>query len=129
MKFIKIITLFLAFVLAGCNKVQPIMNIEDTPVAYELTQQEVKQAIVRAAESRKWIVKDVSSNELKAEVFVRTHHAVIKIPYNSTHYSLIYADSSNLLHEGDNIHRNYNKWITLLNESIRRELGIISNSK
>ncbi|PJC85788.1 hypothetical protein CSW98_12065 [Vibrio sp. HA2012] len=130
MKLLKIITSFIfILILAGCNRIQPVMNIEDTPVAYELQKKEVKQAIIAAAEARKWMIKDVNKDEMTAEIYVRSHHAVIKIPYTAKYYSLIYVNSANLKYNSGNIHRNYNKWINTLNQDIKRELSRIAASK
>ena len=130
MRFEKIAaTIVLSILLAGCNRVQPIMNIEESPVVYDLTAKQVKLAILTAAQNKGWIVKDLSSNKLKAEVFVRSHYAVVHIPYNAKFYSIIYSNSSNLLHNGSNIHRNYNKWIILFNENIQQQLAVINAAK
>ena len=59
---------------------------------------------------------------IEASINVRTHKATVSIPYSAKGYSIEYKDSVNLGHKGNNIHRNYNKWVTLLDRDIQQEL-------
>jgi len=49
------------------------------------------------------------------------HRAVVDIRYNLHDYSILYRDSRNLKNSGYHIHHDYNRWITKLNEHIRKE--------
>ncbi|EGA71656.1 hypothetical protein VISI1226_12756 [Vibrio sinaloensis DSM 21326] len=114
----------LALLLVGCGRVQPVMNVEDTPVAYNLQSKQVKSAIMQAASNRGWVIEEISPNELNAKIHVRSHFAEVKIPYNEKFYSIIYLNSENLKASDGKIHRNYNRWINNLNVDIKRQLSL-----
>ncbi|WP_394143447.1 hypothetical protein [Vibrio atypicus] len=116
-------SLLLALLLVGCGRVQPVMNIEDTPVAYNLQNKQVKAAIMQAAMDRGWVVEEVGPNELTAKLLVRDHFAEVKIPFNEKFYSIIYLNSENLKADDGKIHRNYNRWVNNLNVDIKRKLS------
>ncbi|KJY81976.1 hypothetical protein TW81_16645 [Vibrio galatheae] len=119
----------LAFLLVGCGRVQPVMNVEDTPVTYNLQSKQVKMAIMQAASNRGWIVEEVSPNELNAKLHVRSHYAEIKIPFNDKFYSILYLNSENLRASDGTIHRNYNRWINNLNVDIKRQLAVTASAQ
>ncbi|MEZ8968504.1 hypothetical protein BCS96_04355 [Vibrio breoganii] len=128
MSTIKILVISIVMlVLAGCQRVQPIMNIENTPITYSLQKEQVKSAILQAAINRGWTIEDKSASELTARIHVRSHHAEVKIPYNEKHYSIIYVDSSNLKAKSGNIHRNYNRWVNNLNLDIQKQFSLESS--
>ena len=111
------------FVLAGCGRVQPVMNVEDTPVAHNLQSKQVKSAIYESAENRGWLVSEIKPGLIRAELYVRSHHAVVDIPYNDKFYSILYVESENLKYDDGEIHRNYNRWVNNLNVDIKRKLA------
>ena len=119
----------LALLLVGCGRVQPIMEVEDTPVGYNLQSKQVKMAIMQAATNRGWVVEEVNDSELNAKIHVRSHYAEVKIPYNEKFYSIYYLNSDNLKAEGGKIHRNYNRWVNNLNVDIKRQLSLVAASK
>ncbi len=130
MSRLKLVGAFLlTLVLVGCGRVQPVLNVEDTPVGVELTQEQVKDVIKRAATERGWIVTEKSANELSAKILVRSHSAEVSIPYNEKFYSIIYVTSSNLKATEGKIHRNYNRWVNNLNVDIQRDLSVIAASQ
>ena len=53
---------------------------------------------------------------------VRQHFASVDIHYDSNSYSIRYKDSKVLMYDGTNIHRNYNKWVQLLDQQIKLNL-------
>ena len=127
MKSLKIvISLFFILILAGCGRVQPVMNVEDTPVALNLQSKQVKSAIYDSAIDRGWLVSEIKPGLLRAELYVRSHHAVIEIPYSDKFYSILYVESENLKYTDGKIHRNYNRWINNLNVDIKRKLAVMA---
>lgn len=122
-------SVLLALLLVGCGRVQPVMNVEDTPVAYNLQSKQVKMAIMQAAMNRGWIVDEVSENGLNAKLHVRSHYAEVKIPYNDKFYSIIYLNSENLKAGDGKIHRNYNRWINNLNVDIKKQLALTASAQ
>ena len=53
---------------------------------------------------------------------LRTHTAVVDIPFTASNYSILYRSSVNLNQQGDQIHSNYNGWVQNLDQAIRNQL-------
>ncbi|MBO0212266.1 hypothetical protein J0676_02015 [Vibrio sp. Vb2880] len=117
------LSVLLTFLLVACGRVQPILNVENTPVAYNLQSEQVKLAITQAAIQRGWIISEVEPGVLDAKITVRSHFAEIHIPYNEKYYAILYVRSENLKADGDSIHRNYNRWVNNLNVDIKKQLA------
>ena len=73
-------------------------------------------------ERRYWHAVKVKPGLIRATAFVRNHRADVKIPYSSSNYSIIYEGSHNLRAGNGLIHRNFNKWVILLNRDIQYHL-------
>ncbi|MEH0714467.1 hypothetical protein [Vibrio owensii] len=119
------ISVLLTLLLVGCGRVQPVMNVEDTPVAYDLQNKQVKAAIVQSATNRGWTIEETSPGLLIAKINVRSHFAEVEIPYSNKYYSIIYLNSVNLKASDGKIHRNYNRWVNNLNVDIQRALALL----
>lgn len=117
-----------AFVLAACTTV-PIMNVDNAAVptvsGKPLTKEQVRAAIIRAGGALGWQMKDEGPDKLVGTLVLRTHTAVVEIPYSSTNYSIKYRSSIDLNESGGNIHKNYNGWIQNLNRGINTQLGLV----
>jgi hypothetical protein len=114
--------------LAGCAHTMPVYNVSSAPVAApsgQLSAAQVRGAITEALYDKGWVVKQDDPGKILAEVLVRNHRADIEIDYSATQYSIAYRDSANLLYDGSVIHRNYNKWIKLLERQINQRLSEI----
>lgn len=114
----------LAVFLTGCATTQPINNIAETSVPRLVTasQNQVGKAITSAVYARGWRVIKDEPGLIEASINVRTHRADVSIPYSAKGYSIEYKNSVNLDQSGNMIHRNYNKWVTLLDRQIQQEL-------
>ncbi|MEH0668266.1 hypothetical protein [Vibrio owensii] len=119
------ISVLLTLLLVGCGRVQPVLNVEDTPVTYDLQNKQVKAAIVQSATNRGWTIEETSPGVLIAKINVRSHFAEVKIPYSNKYYSIIYLNSVNLKASDGKIHRNYNRWVNNLNVDIQRALALL----
>ena len=115
--------------MMGCGR--PIMNLEDYKVpplddGSPQSIETVKNAILTACRDRGWSPNVVGDGLIEAEIMVRTRHrALIEIPFSGSHYSIIYKDSHGLGYERrGKIHKNYNKWVTMLSATIQRQLGV-----
>ena len=122
----KYLLLGVAFaILAGCNAV-PIRNIADAPVVTgsgkPATAEQVRGAIVSAGNGLGWTMTPTTPGLVTGHLALRGHSAIIEARYTRSTYSLLYKDSSNLGHQGDQIHKNYNSWIENLNRDIRAKL-------
>jgi hypothetical protein len=122
---VKLAALALAVALAGCNSV-PILNVNQSPITNAagkpLSRDQVRAAIVRAGASLGWQMKDENPNVLTGSIALRTHSAVIEIPYSANSYSVKYRSSMNLDEKDGNIHKNYNGWIQNLQRGINAQL-------
>jgi len=121
-----ILALSLVFV-AGC-RVSPLRNIKDAPVAVNGNTHPdatlVKDAIIRAGHGLGWRMTPVREGLIQGTLNIRTHRAVVEIPYSGSQYSIVYKDSSNLYYneKKGTIHTNYNGWVQNLDNAIKREL-------
>lgn len=120
--------LAVAFVLAGCGRSQPIKNVENAPVAFNIPVSSVKQAILESGIDRGWVMTETKPGVIRGELFVRSHMAVIDVTYSNKSYSINYVDSENLMHKGNTIHRNYNRWVNNLDVDIRKKLALLAAS-
>lgn len=115
-----------AATLAACNPVAPIHNVKDAPVVpasgKALQASQVRQAIMSAGTSLGWNVKDAGAGRLEGTLNLRTHIAVVDIPYTSSTYSINFKRGDNLNVTDATIHRNYNGWVQNLDRAIRTEL-------
>lgn len=81
---------------------------------------------------RRWTPVLERKNKITATISVRSKHfAEIEIPFTADKYSIIYRSSKNLDYSEKNqlIHRNYNKWIHMLQSSIQREFTEAAQGK
>ncbi|OAN11019.1 hypothetical protein A3K86_18765 [Photobacterium jeanii] len=112
--------------VVGCSRVHPVLNVENAPVSYNLQSQQVRSAILESGTARGWIMNETKPGTIRGEINVRTHKAVIDVEYNNKAYSIHYVSSENLKYEDGNIHRNYNKWITNLDQDIKKKLATLA---
>ena len=113
-----------SMMLFACARVVPVRNFDNQPVPAHLTSQQVGQTILRATNGRRyWRATQVKPGVIRATVFVRDHKATVLIPYSNTSYSIEYQSSYNLMAHDGLIHRNYNKWVILLNRDIQHDLN------
>ncbi len=112
--------LSLLFAPTADARTQPVYNIVDKPVrsgsGNQLTQEQVGEALAAAARYKRWTVEEVEPGYMKAQIVVRKHFAAIDIRYTASTYSITYRDSEVLKYDGKKIHRNYNKWIKLIEQ-------------
>ena len=116
------VAVFALLALAAACTTVPVQNF-DSKVPGGLTKEQVREAILNAAEERLWVAKDESPAVLLATLVVRRKHsATVAIAYDASHYTITYRDSTNLDYENGEIHENYNEWVTKLDRTIQKEL-------
>lgn len=119
---------FLAVVvaIAGCGAAAPIKNVTDAPISSSMgkpmSKAEVRSAILRAGAALGWQMNDENPDLLVGTLKLRTHMAVIEIPYSSNNYSIKYRSSTNLKESNGTIHKNYNGWIQNLTRGINAQM-------
>ena len=119
--------LAIALALVGCAGTAPILNVADSPATSAsgkpLSRDQVRTAIVRAGASLGWQMKDEGPNVIVGTLQLRTHTAVVEIPFSPTAYSVRYRSSTGLDEKAGNIHKNYNGWIQNLTRGINAQLS------
>ena len=127
----------LRFALAGlvlvaftsCRTGGQIYNVEDSPVTTacgkEPSLDQVTKAIVDAGEGQKWTMAIARPGLIVGTLPVRSHLAVVDIPYSTKSYSITYKNSSNLNYDPDKktIHNSYADWIKNLDNAIVARLS------
>ncbi|QMI07128.1 hypothetical protein [Citrobacter sp. RHB25-C09] len=108
--------------LAGCARTAPIDQVHST-VSAGHTQDQVKNAILKAGMQRKWIMNEAGPGVIKARQQSRDHVAEVRITYTSTSYNITYDSSLNLQASGGKIHKNYNRWVRNLDKDIQVNLS------
>jgi len=119
----RILAVAALLLMVGCRSA-PILNVKDAPVpAGQATSlATVEQAIVRAGTGLGWAMKVEKPGLIVGTLNLRSHTAVVEIPFTTTTYSILYKSSVNLDQHGDSIHKNYNGWIQNLDRAIRSQL-------
>ena len=123
------LSLVIALVPTLVLAAQPILNLKDVAVPVRpdgtaYTIDEVQAAIIGGCRVKGWTPKIEEPGRITASILVRNrHYAEVSITYTQAAYSIQYVTSRDLDYDEktQEIHRNYNKWITLLSETIQRQ--------
>jgi len=125
-------TVFVALALAGCRPLVPVTNLSNVPYstggyqsARVLTLGDYERAIVRAGTNRGWRFSTVSSGLLEGNLDVRGKHSVVvEVPFTTDSYSINYKSSKGMKYDAasNQIHPNYDSWIKLLDDDIKKEI-------
>ena len=91
--------------LAGCARTAPVEQIQ-TAVSAGHTEDQVKQAILRAGVQRQWIMSQTAPGAIAARQQARDHVVEVRINYSASGYSIHYVSSSNMMASGGKIHKN-----------------------
>ena len=122
----KVVVLAATALLVACQTA-PIQNVDKAAVSASaskpLTADQVRGAIVRAGSSLGWVMKEDGPGKLTGTLMLRTHTAVVDIPYSASNYSILYKSSVDLKEANGQIHKNYNGWITNLTRGINAQLA------
>ena len=110
---------------------KPIQNPDRTlHASIHSDRAQMQQAIVKALVGRGWTVQKITPQLVQAQITVREqYHAEIDIPYSANHYRIQYRDSSGLDYKDGKIHKNYIRWVRLLDKGIVRELKDHQNER
>ncbi len=118
-------------VFTSCRTGGQIYNVVDTPITTacgkEPSLDQVTKAIVDAGAERKWSMGVAKPGLIVGTLNVRSHLAVVDIPYTTKSYSITYKNSSNLNYDPakQTIHNQYAEWIKYLDNAIRARLSTI----
>lgn len=120
---------FVLLFLVGCRAGAPIYEVKTAPVpspsGKELTLEQVRKEIVAAGVAAGWQLTDVKPGELLGTFNLRSHQAIVSIPYTTKDYSILYKNSTNLKYDADakTIHQSYAGWVQRLDGAIRSRLS------
>ncbi|MGF6098966.1 hypothetical protein [Pseudomonas sp. 18175] len=108
---------------AGCTN-KPILNTQhELPANAQVSDEKMKTIIVNALQKRDWTVQRLSPQLVQAEINVRNQfYAAIDIRYTRNSYAITYRDSRDLGYKDGKIHRNYNRWVSMLDRDIMAAL-------
>ncbi|WP_397457794.1 hypothetical protein AB3464_18810 [Pseudomonas asplenii] len=108
---------------AGCTSKKIITPTRTVTPQIQASQEQMKQAILTTLVKRKWSVQRVNPSQIQAEITVREKfHVEIDINYSASGYTIAYRDSSGMDYKDSKIHKNYIRWVRLLDKGILREL-------
>jgi len=112
----------------GCRGSGQILQVKDAPIqtatGKEPSMEDVQKAIIAAGAGLGWQMQVAKPGEIIGTLNVRSHQAVVSIPYTTKKYSILYKDSNNLKYdsEKETIHENYSGWVQRLDGAIRSRL-------
>ena len=123
----------LAFILLGFVGISgclaPLVNVTDSAVTTgserSASIKELGEAVVKASGSLGWRMQRITAGHIVGTLFLRSQMAAVDITFNEDTYSINYKNSSNLKYNGEEIHRNYNGWIKMLDDAINREFSLL----
>lgn len=133
MTYLRLLTVMLCLLVPlQARAGQPINDLLDVRVPAKLdgsaySVEEVRRAIIAGTQRRGWTPRLEGGSKIIASILVRSkHYAEVEIAFTATSYSITYRDSRELDYDKDSreIHRNYNKWVSNLSESIQKEFGL-----
>jgi hypothetical protein len=123
---IAILSLTLAL-LAGCRS-EAVYNVDNAEVVASVnnvSEADVKKAIMRAGGGLGWVMKAKNEGLIVGTLSLRKHVAVVDIDYSAKSYSITYKNSQELGYDGTNIHKNYNGWVQNLHRAIQTQLNLL----
>ena len=103
--------------LGACARTVPIQTGGGEFIGRGSLAQRADQ-IRRAGAGLGWRMEPQGPGLMRGTLNLRTHQAVVDIPYDTHRFSIRYAGSSNLDYDGNAIHRNYNSWVQNLQNAI-----------
>lgn len=124
----RLITQFAAVAMVGlmfvaCTTapiVNPSVSLTSQPGR---TTADVTNAIKAAGIRYGWEMVESGPGVITGTIHVRKHTAVVDISYDAESYHIEYRDSEQLDHLGNEIHKNYNRWVRNLQLEINSQLG------
>jgi hypothetical protein len=124
------VLLTLAVSIAACRTApinQPEIHLTTLAAASKLTEGQIADAIQRGGKARGWEMAAAGPGHITGTLRVRDKHlAVTDISYSKTQIRIAYKSSEGLSYGDGKIHRNYNKWVEQLADSIRKQIGSAS---
>ena len=112
-----VVSILGATAFAACTRTAPIQEGGGEFIGRGTLSQRADQ-IRRAGAGLGWRMEPQGPGLVRGTLNLRTHQAVVDIPYDTQRFSIRYVSSSNLDYDGRVIHRNYNSWVQNLRNAI-----------
>lgn len=132
-KYLLLTVLLVAMAGIGCRTGQPVGSFAyDFPSAEaskNISDKKMHDIIVKSCTDNNWRVSEPAPRVIEATLVVRNKHTVVVlIPYTANKYSINYKSSTNMEYKTKTdgttvIHPNYNKWVGILDKSIRTNVA------
>ena len=106
--------------LAGCARTAPVQDGGGEFLVRATLPQRADQ-IRAAGASLGWRIESEGPGVMRGTLLLRSHQAVVQIPYDTQRFAIHYVSSTNLDYENGLIHRNYNGWVQNLQNTIIRQ--------
>jgi len=105
----------------------PVRNVVSEPfvTSRDVSLEEVKKTIISAGTGLGWKMMPQEDGRITGRLDLRKHTAIVDIAYTTEAFSITYVDSTNLKYDGRLIHRNYNNWITNLENRIQATVAAL----
>lgn len=105
-------------------RTRTVENVENASIPAGLDMKTIGDAIIDGCSVRNWQASEVEPGYMQCTLYIRDHMAKVDIRFDTSAYSITYADSDNLKYnaEKNKIHRNYNSWVQNLRGDINNEL-------
>ena len=116
--------------LEACARTAPLHDVQDAAFVGVARLPQRAEQIKRAGTSLGWIMQEQRPGLMRGTLNLRTHQAVVDVPYDTRRFSIRYVSSTDLNYSGPvssqdrggaKIHRNYNGWIENLEHKISAE--------
>ncbi len=111
--------------LAACTR-EALVPAQPVAIPQGVAQPQVKRAIENALDSRGWTIDKEQDGNILSTLHLRDHTATIRITYDAQFVHIAYVSSTNLEYSQRGstryIHRNYNGWVSFLEQDIKRNL-------
>ena len=116
----------LAVVALGtaCNRNAPILSETGADFIGRASLAQRSDQIRVAGARLGWIMESQRPGLIRGTLNLRSHQAVVDIPYDTQRFSIRYVSSSNLDYDGGAIHRNYNSWVRNLQNAIMAQPAV-----
>ena len=107
-----------AAVLGACNRNAPIVQESGADSIGRAGLAQRADQIRAAGASLGWRMDSRGPGLMRGTLDLRSHQAVVDIPFDQQRFMIRYVSSSNLNYDGTTIHRNYNSWVQNLQNAI-----------
>ena len=104
--------------VAACARRAPVYTASAVSFAGDAPASVRSEQIRRAGVGLGWAMEDAGPGLIRGTLNLRTHQAVVDIPYDRQRFSIRYAGSTDLNYDGTSIHSNYNGWVQRLEQTI-----------